>query len=95
MEPSQYLQILLGLIIVVGLMILFGFILKKFNQAQSGMMGKNNRIQIVEQRMVDHKNKAVIIRCDDKDHLVLIGQNGHTVIKGDLNIPKIETKKGS
>lgn len=93
MDLSQYLQLGLALIIVLGLMALLSFILKKVNMAQSGINGKNNRLKIVEQRMIDPKNKLMIIRCDDKDHLVISGQNGNTVIKTDMDIPPTVNKK--
>jgi len=88
MNFETYIQFALALIIVLGLMALFYLLLKKVNMVQSGMGGKTNRIQIIEQRMVDSKNKAVIIRCDGKDHLVILSPTAHTVIKGDMDTPK-------
>ncbi len=93
MDLSQYIQLGVALICVLAMMWLLSFVLRKINNAQSGISGKNNRIAIVEQRMIDAKNKVAIIRCDGKDHLVIIGQNGHTVIKGDMNIPSERNKK--
>lgn len=93
MDFTQYIQLGLALVFVLALMGLLSFVLKKVNYAQSGMMGKNNRIQIVEQRMIDSKHKVAIVRCDDKDHLVMMGQNGNTVIKADMTIPPEKSKK--
>jgi hypothetical protein len=66
---------------------LLAIVLKRLNLAQSGIHGKGNRLKIMEQRMIDSKHKAAIIRCDDKDHLVILGQNSNTVIKADMDIP--------
>ena len=98
MDMDQYIQLALALVIVLGLMWLLSVILKKMNAAQSGMNGKSNRLRIVEQRMIDPKHKAAIIRCDDKDHLVILSQNGNTVItppkepetKNKKDIPVVE-----
>jgi len=83
----------LALVVVLGLMWLLSLVLKKVNNAQSGMGGRNNRLKIVEQRMIDTKHKVAIIRCDDKDPLVMMGQNSNTVIKADMPIPTEKSKK--
>jgi len=93
MDYNQYMQLGVALIVVLGLMWLLSLVLKKVNQAQSGMANKNTRLKIVEQRMIDTKNKVAIIRCDDKDHLVILGQNSNTVIKADMIAPRETTKK--
>ena len=93
MDTNQYIQLALALIVVLGLMWLLSLVLKKINNAQSGMSGKSNRLKIVEQRMIDTKTKVAIVRCDNKDHLVLLGQNGQTLIKGDMPIPPEKSKK--
>jgi flagellar protein FliO/FliZ len=87
------LQFFIALCVVLALMGLLAIILKKINTMQSGLTGKSNRLKIVEQRMIDPKTKTAIIRCDDKDHLVLISQNGNTVIKADITPPKEPLKK--
>ena len=87
MDWINYLQFAAALGIVLALMGLLAFALKRLNLAQSGIHGKGNRIKIIEQRMIDSRHKVAIIRCDDKDHLVILGQNGNTVIKADMDIP--------
>lgn len=93
MDYSQYIQLGVALIVVLIMMWMLSLVLKKINQAQSGMSGKSNRLKIVEQRMIDTKNKVAIVRCDNKDHLVILGQNSNTVIKSDMDIPKEKSKK--
>ena len=93
MDWNQYIQIGIALALVLAMMGLLSIVLKKINFAQSGLANKNARIKIIEQRMIDSKHKAAIIRCDDKDHLVILGQNGDTVIKADMDIPPEKSKK--
>lgn len=94
METSQYIQLILAFILVMGLMGLLSIILRKMNAFQSGINGKSNRLKIIEQRMIDTKHKAVILRCDDKDHLVILSQNGDTVaIETGIKPPKETHKK--
>ena len=94
METDQYLQLAFGFILVMALMGILALILKKMNAFQSGMTGKSNRLKIVEQRMIDTKHKAVIIRCDNKDHLVIVSQNGNTVtVETGITPPKDDLKR--
>lgn len=93
MDWNQYIQLGVALALVLAMMGLLSFILKKINFAQSGMANKNTRIKIIEQRMIDSKHKVAIIRCDDKDHLVILGQNGDTVIRADMDMPPEKSKK--
>jgi len=88
LDLQYYLQFIVAFAFVLALMGLLYFILKKLNEVQSGVKGTNNRIKIMEHRMIDSKTKAVILRCDEKDHLVILGQNGNTVVKTDLQSPK-------
>jgi len=88
MDWMHYLQFFVALVIVLALMGLLTLALKRLNLAQSGLHGRGNRLKIVEQRMIDSRHKAAIIRCDDTDHLVILGQNGNTVIKTDIEPPK-------
>ncbi len=88
MDLMNYLQFAVALLIVLALMGLLTLALKRLNLAQSGLNGKSNRIKIIEQRMIDSRHKVAIIRCDDKDHLVIVGQNGNTIIKTDIDKAK-------
>lgn len=94
MDTEQYIKLGLAFLLVMALMGLLSLILRKMNAFQSGVNGKSNRLKIVEQRMIDTKHKAVILRCDDKDHLVIISQNGNTVtVDTGITPPKEISKK--
>ena len=94
MDNSHYIKLVVAFILVMGLMGLLSLILRKLNAFQSGMSGGSNRLKIVEQRMIDTKHKAVILRCDNKDHLVIISQNGNTVcLEAGITPPKDTNKK--
>jgi len=91
MDIMHYLQAGLAFIVVIGLMIGLVFILKKINEVQGGIHSKQSRIKILELRMIDTKNKAALIRCDDKDHLVILGQNGTIVVNENTPVTKENT----
>lgn len=91
MTFNSYIQFAIALLFVLALMGLLTLIIKKVNQAQSGLMGKKNRLKIVEQRLIDSKHKIAIIRCDDTEHLVVISQNSSNIIETNIKTPIINT----
>jgi flagellar protein FliO/FliZ len=73
-------------VFVLGLMWLFSFSLKKIGLAgQSMLPGAKKRLKIVEYLPIDHKRKLVIVRRDDREHLLVLGPNSETVVES--NIP--------
>lgn len=83
METVEILRFITALIFVVSLMGLFWIILKKLN-INGGMVlqpGKKRRLKVVEVLPIDPRHKAILLRRDDKDHLVILGPNGQTVIE--------------
>jgi len=93
MDYTIYLKFLFALIFVLTLMGLLAFVLKKLGLDRgASMTGRKKRLKIVEIQPIDSKNKTALIQCDDKQHLVLIGANGQTVIKNDIE-PQSDDKK--
>lgn len=93
MDFNQYLQLGMAFILVLGLMGLFGFLMKKLNHLQSGAMGKNNRLRIIEQRMIDPKSKAVLLQCDTREYLVMTSPTGNIVLEAGMKAPKQPKKE--
>jgi flagellar protein FliO/FliZ len=80
MDIGQYLQLAVGLIIVLGLMGLFAFLMNYLNRTRAGLVGGAARLKIVEYKMIDPKHKAVILKRDEVEHLILLSQNGQPAI---------------
>lgn len=76
---------------VLGLMFLFSWLLKKMGLAGQGMpVSGKKRLSVVEFMPLDHRRRLVLLRCDQKEHLVILGPQGETVI--DKDIPVTEFK---
>jgi flagellar protein FliO/FliZ len=83
METTESLRFLMALIFVVSLMGGLWLLLKRLgvNGGFSLQQGKKRRLKIVEILPIDAKHKAILLRRDDKDHLVILGPNSETVIE--------------
>lgn len=82
-------RIFFALIAVLGMIGLCAMIAKKAGFI-SGAMGiqKKRRLTIVETLPLDARRRAAIIRCDGREHLVILGQTSETLIEA--NIPTCE-----
>lgn len=80
-------RILFALIAVLGLIGVFSIIARRIGITSGSLMAtRQKRLQLVDTVGLDPKRRLAIIRCDDREHLIILGPNGETVI--DQNIPE-------
>jgi flagellar protein FliO/FliZ len=84
----EILRFLASLLFVIGLMGGLWYILKKIgvNGSYSLPTSKKRRLKIIEILPIDMRHKAVLLRRDDKDHLVILGPNGETVVEHSIPV---------
>ncbi len=94
-DPSNIslLRLFFAFSIVLALMAAFNIALKYVSQR--GLLFRPNqnklrRLQIVESLPLDGKRRAVIVRCDKREHLLLLGGQNDIVV--DANLPPSETQ---
>lgn len=89
MSIEDYIRFAAALIFVLSLMALIGWVMRRINGANQGFAVKDKRLSIIEQKMIDPRNKMVLIRRDNKEHLVILSQNGNTVIETGIETPAV------
>ncbi len=85
-ELPQILRLVLALAFVLALMGGLAYALKRLGLS-TGISPANSakrRLGIVESLPLDARHRAVILRRDDKEHLVILGPNGETVVETDI-----------
>ncbi|MCA0201566.1 MAG: flagellar biosynthetic protein FliO [Proteobacteria bacterium] len=89
MDFTLYLKAILGLAIVLGLILGLSAGLKRLGIGDGlrGPLGRKRRLATVEAVMIDGRHKAVLLRRDDVEHLVLIGPNTSQVIEQGIPAP--------
>lgn len=96
MDFQDYLKFVMALILVLSLMGGLAYLLKRFGIGHGTMISpKNKRLKIIEILNIDARRKAVILQRDDKQHLVVFGPTGETVIETNFEPrkdPQLETK---
>lgn len=82
MEWTDYLKFVAALALVLGMMGGLALILKKIGLGNVGVLPPDKRrLSIVEILPLDPRRKALILRRDDQEHLVILGPNGETVVE--------------
>lgn len=90
MEQLNYLRYLLAFAIVMGLICLMGWAGKKFGWAQLGIKmasPQNKRLQVISMQSIDTRNRLVLIRRDNTEHLLAVGPEQITVIETNITPP--------
>jgi len=92
MSFGNYAQFLFALLFVLGLIGLFSIGLKRLSM--TGISGLRSgrgprRLSIVETVIVDGKRRMVLVRRDNKEHLLLLGQQNDVVIESGIDVNDI------
>lgn len=89
MDLSNYIRFVAALAFVLALIGVATWAARRF-----GIGGKvppvrrgDRRLQIVEVAVVDPKHRAVLLKRDDVEHLVLIGPTASTLIESGIAAP--------
>lgn len=94
MNASTYLQAFLALVLIIGLIVGLGWTLKRlgFGTSAQGILGRRRRLVTVEALMLDGRHRAVLMRRDDIEHLILVGPNTSQVIERGIPAAPEEAK---
>jgi len=83
-EIGTLLQTLLALGFVLCLIGLCALAARRFMPLLAkGLPTRQRRLQVVEILPLDPRNRAVILRCDAREHLLVLGEGGVTVVPHD------------
>lgn len=80
---GQVLVVVIGLVVVLALIGLFLRLSKMISSP--GFRSKNMaRLGVLEAVAVDTKRRLVLVKCDQKEHLILIGGDNDLVVDNDV-----------
>ncbi len=72
-------------VLVVAAMFALAWILKRAGLAGPIIkMGAKRRLKVVESIAVDHRRRLVLVRRDDREHLVLLGPDHASVVETNI-----------
>jgi flagellar protein FliO/FliZ len=83
MDLDVYLRFLLALAFVLGLIMALAWAARRFGFGGSftSVRNRTTRLSVSEALMLDGKRRLVLVRRDDREHLLILGPAGETVVE--------------
>ena len=86
METLDYLRFLAALAVVVGLIAGAAWAARRFGLAPKVTGSGAGRLGVVAVQAVDTRRKLVLVRRDDREHLLIISPTSETVIESGIEV---------
>lgn len=81
-EDVSLLRIFAAFLLVVGLILAFSWAMRKLRNSRfANHVQGNRRMHIVEQLYLDSRRRMVIVKQDDKEHVLLLGPHREQVVE--------------
>ena len=80
---TNFLHAILALVFVLCLIWLCAYVARRFAPATL-LSGKGRRLQVIEAMTLDTRHRAVLLRCDTREHLLVVGDGKVCVVDRDL-----------
>lgn len=87
-DSSQIMKLISALAFVLALMALLGLVMRRLNHGGRMAPLSRRRLKLVETLSLDPRRRLAIVRCDDREHLLILGTNSETVIETRLKAPQ-------
>lgn len=82
MDFTIYLQFALALLLVLGLIGLLAWLLRRFGMGMK--MTKGRRLGVVEVQSLGPRHRLILLRRDRVEHLVIIGPHSETIVESGI-----------
>jgi flagellar protein FliO/FliZ len=86
MEFDTYLRFALALILVLGLIALLAWVLRRFGTGMK--LARGRRLGIVEVQSLGPRHRLILLRRDQVEHLVIVGPHSETVVESGITPPE-------
>ncbi len=89
MDFLDVLRFVAALLFVLGLIGGFAWAVRHFklDERFANLSPSTRRLKIIESLPIDPRRRLVIVRRDDVEHLLVLGQNGETVVERSITPP--------
>ena len=94
MDMANYIRTVAALVLVLGMIVGVLWLLRRFGVP--GMVPRqpaNRRLGVIETIAVDSRRRLVLVRRDDREHLLLLGTAGDVLVEANIDTaPGVPTR---
>lgn len=96
MEPVQYLKYIVGLLVVLGLIALITLLARRFGMVPRVTRDPSSpkRLSVTDVIAIDAKRRLVLVKRDDREHLLLLGPERDLVVEQNIPIKNTAAQNG-
>ncbi|MBI1188629.1 MAG: hypothetical protein GC206_15070 [Alphaproteobacteria bacterium] len=76
MDWVEWVRALFALLATLALIGLAFLVARRLGMVGGVRQGADRRLRVVESLMLDPRRKLLLVRCDDREHLLLVGPGG-------------------
>lgn len=87
MDIDQYVRFVMALLLVLAMIFVVMWLLKRVGMAgvaAGGPKSRRRRLSVVEAVALDTRRRLVLVRCDGVEHLLLLGASGDLVVESGI-----------
>ncbi|HEX9447033.1 MAG TPA: flagellar biosynthetic protein FliO [Dongiaceae bacterium] len=84
MDGESYLRFILALVLVLGLLALAAFLLRRSGIGPK--LSRSRRLATVENLPLGPRHRLLLVRRDNVEHLLLLGPQGDLLVEGDIPV---------
>lgn len=94
MDILDYMRFFGALVLIVGLIAGVAWVAKRFGLAPK-VTGGGGRIGVVAVQSLDTRRKLVLVRRDNREHLLILGPTSETVVETGIEVAASGGSSGS
>lgn len=96
MLASDIFRVIFGLVAVLGMIGVCAYLARKTGFSNlATAAGKKRRLSISEMLPLDARRRLAIVRCDDREYLLVLGASGETVVASGLEPAPVSQEEGA
>lgn len=84
MEMLEFVKFAAALLFVLGLMGGLALLMRKFSANTPFTAPHKRRLKVIEILPLDPKRKAVLLKRDNREHLIILGANSELLVESDI-----------
>lgn len=90
MEATSIVQAFSALLFVIALILLTSYLLRKYGSSKihTGGESRKKRLEICDSIVVDTRRRLVLVRCDNREHLLLLAPDREMIVESDITVKK-------